>query len=95
MVSWRVFTTRCSYLAIDLRERRVRQRSRERAAHTTPAASRLGEHRAILYRDDLGTQVKFRPYGSPDAEWLQLVRDCFAGRSVGRARKSPTEAARD
>ncbi|MCG8450225.1 MAG: ATP-binding protein, partial [Pirellulales bacterium] len=39
----------------------------------SPAAGRLGEHRAILYRDDLGTQVKFRPYGRPTAEWLAWV----------------------
>ena len=36
----------------------------------SPAAALLGEHRAILYRDDLGTQTKFRPYGPPTADWL-------------------------
>jgi hypothetical protein len=35
----------------------------------------LGEHRAILYRDDLGTQVKFRPYQAPSTEWLNRVRE--------------------
>ena len=49
----------------------------------SPAAGRLGEHRAILYRDDLGTQVKFRPYGRPAQDWLswvksKLVREDFA-----------------
>jgi len=39
----------------------------------SPAASRIGEHRAIFYRDDLGTQVKFRPYGLPSADWLAFV----------------------
>ena len=41
----------------------------------SPAAGRLGEHRALLYRDDLGTHVKFRPYGRPTAEWLAWVKD--------------------
>lgn len=35
-----------------------------------PVAALLGEHRALLYRDDLGTQTKFRPYGPPTPEWL-------------------------
>ena len=39
----------------------------------SPAAGRLGENRAILYRDDLGTQVKFRPYRRPTKEWLEWV----------------------
>ena len=41
----------------------------------SPAAGRLGEHRALLYRDDLGAHVKFRPYGRPTAEWLAWVKD--------------------
>lgn len=44
----------------------------------SPAASRLGEHRAVLYRDDLGTQVKFRPYGRPTAEWMDWVAEQLA-----------------
>ncbi|MEX2092596.1 MAG: FtsK/SpoIIIE domain-containing protein, partial [Pirellulales bacterium] len=40
----------------------------------TPAASRLRQHRGLLYSDDLGTQEKFRPYGPPTAEWLARVR---------------------
>jgi hypothetical protein len=38
-----------------------------------PAASRLGQHRALLYRDDQGTTEKFRPYGSPSEDWLEWV----------------------
>ncbi len=38
-----------------------------------PAASRLGQHRAILYRDDQGTTEKFRPYGRPSDDWLAWV----------------------
>ncbi|NOY41317.1 MAG: AAA family ATPase [Planctomycetes bacterium] len=44
----------------------------------SPAASRLGEHRAVLYRDDLGTQVKFRPYGRPTTEWIDWVAEQLA-----------------
>lgn len=52
----------------------------------SPAASQLGEHRAVLYRDDLGTQVKFRPYGRPTTEWVdwvaeQLAKDADLSRS--------------
>ncbi|MEQ8836912.1 MAG: hypothetical protein RID07_08915, partial [Lacipirellulaceae bacterium] len=36
----------------------------------SPAAAQLGEHRALFYRDDLGTQTKFRPYGRPSEAWL-------------------------
>jgi S-DNA-T family DNA segregation ATPase FtsK/SpoIIIE len=34
----------------------------------SPAAGRLGENRALFYRDDLGTYTKFRPYQKPAAE---------------------------
>lgn len=44
----------------------------------SPAAGRLGEHRAILYRDDLGSQEKFRPYQPPTPEWLDWVRQQLA-----------------
>lgn len=40
----------------------------------TPAASRLGPNRALLYRDDQGTTEKFRPYGRPSDEWLSGIR---------------------
>lgn len=36
----------------------------------SPAAGRIGEQRAVFYRDDLGSSTKFRPYGRPTAEWL-------------------------
>ncbi len=39
----------------------------------SPAAGRLGENRAIFYRDDLGTSTKFRPYQKPTTEWLAWV----------------------
>jgi energy-coupling factor transporter ATP-binding protein EcfA2 len=41
----------------------------------SPAAGRLGENRALFYRDDLGTHTKFRPYQKPTAEWLAWVAE--------------------
>jgi S-DNA-T family DNA segregation ATPase FtsK/SpoIIIE len=39
----------------------------------TPAAGRLGAHRAYLYSDDRGEAEKFRPYGLPTEGWLEEV----------------------
>ena len=36
----------------------------------SPLAGRLGENRALLYRGELGTLEKFRPYAPPAAGWL-------------------------
>jgi hypothetical protein len=60
---------------LTLREIEYRVAMQMSAADSTslidsPAATLLGEHRALLYRDDLGTQTKFRPYGRPSEEWL-------------------------
>jgi DNA segregation ATPase FtsK/SpoIIIE, S-DNA-T family len=41
----------------------------------SPAAGKLGEHRALFYRDDTGTLTKFRPYGRPSAEWLGFLAE--------------------
>lgn len=46
----------------------------------TPAASRLGTHRAFVYRGDTGTVEKFRPYAAPSDEWLQHIADRLHGR---------------
>jgi len=40
----------------------------------TPAANRLGLHRAFFYSEDEGRLEKFRPYGLPTLEWLQALR---------------------
>ncbi len=50
----------------------------------SPAAGRIGEQRAVFYRDDLGTHVKFRPYGRPTAEWLAWVSEHLAVEQAGR-----------
>jgi S-DNA-T family DNA segregation ATPase FtsK/SpoIIIE len=41
----------------------------------TPAASKLRQHRGLLYSDELGTVEKFRPYGPPSEDWLARVRE--------------------
>ena len=51
----------------------------------SPAAGRLGEHRAILYRDDLGTQQKFRPYRAPSPQWLAWVGERLAAGKLTRS----------
>ncbi len=40
-----------------------------------PAASRLGVHRALLYREETGEVTKFRPYGPPESTWLDWVQN--------------------
>ena len=61
---------------LSLREIEYRVAMQMSAADSTslidsPAATLLGENRSLLYRDDLGTQTKFRPYGEPSSEWLE------------------------
>ena len=46
----------------------------------SPAASRLGSHRAILFSEELGQQEKFRPYGLPSPTWLAWVAERLARR---------------
>lgn len=49
----------------------------------SPAASRLGENRALVYSEEQGAHEKFRPYAVPDAQWLSEV----AARLESRAQK--------
>ena len=46
----------------------------------TPAASKLGENRALYYSEEENRIEKFRPYGLPEAEWLDQVKQRFAAR---------------
>jgi len=39
----------------------------------SPAAAKLGPHRALLYREESGTSEKFRPYHTPDTGWLHSL----------------------
>jgi hypothetical protein len=41
----------------------------------SPAASKLGTHRAILTSEEDGRSEKFRPYGPPPEEWLAQVKE--------------------
>ncbi|NQT16691.1 MAG: cell division protein FtsK, partial [Planctomycetes bacterium] len=45
----------------------------------SPAAARLGVHRAVLYDEGQGRLEKFRPYGVPSEQWLRQV-----GEQLGR-----------
>jgi hypothetical protein len=40
----------------------------------SPAASKLGLHRALFHSEERGQPEKFRPYGLPAAEWLDWAR---------------------
>jgi hypothetical protein len=46
----------------------------------SPAASRLGLHRAILYSHETGQREKFRPYAVPGPDWLDWAASCFRDR---------------
>ncbi|HZN66835.1 MAG TPA: FtsK/SpoIIIE domain-containing protein [Tepidisphaeraceae bacterium] len=41
----------------------------------SPAANKLGLHRALAYSEEQGVTEKFRPYGLPEAQWLQHVKE--------------------
>lgn len=45
-----------------------------------PHASRLGPHRALFSSEEQNRLEKFRPYGLPDAAWLDQVRSRFQNR---------------
>ena len=40
----------------------------------SPAANKLGFHRALAYSEEQGTVEKFRPYAPADRAWLDQVR---------------------
>ncbi len=44
------------------------------------AAADLGPNRALLHMDSFGTIEKFRPWGIPDAEWLDMAATTIRGR---------------
>jgi hypothetical protein len=47
----------------------------------SPLAAKLGMHRALFCTEEQGRLEKFRPYGLPDADWLDSVRAHFARRA--------------
>jgi hypothetical protein len=44
----------------------------------SPAAGKLGAHRALFYAEELGTLEKCRPYGVPNEETIAFLREKFA-----------------
>src|SRR5262249_18552568 len=46
----------------------------------SPAASKLGENRALYYSEEENRIEKFRPYGLPEPGWLEAVKQRFAAR---------------
>jgi S-DNA-T family DNA segregation ATPase FtsK/SpoIIIE len=44
----------------------------------SPAAGKLGAHRALYFSEELGTLEKFRPYGVPNEEVIQTLGDKLA-----------------
>lgn len=40
----------------------------------SPVAGKLGQNRAILYLEENGSHEKFRPYGLPSQQWLDVVQ---------------------
>lgn len=45
----------------------------------TPAAGKLGTHRAFFHSEEQAILEKFRPYRWPEADWLRLVRQQLGG----------------
>jgi hypothetical protein len=48
----------------------------------SPAAGRLGPHRALFASEELGVIEKFRPYRSPTTDWLDRLRERLGGRAT-------------
>ncbi len=57
----------------------------------SPAAAKLGVHRAILYHEGQGWQEKLRPYAPPSPQWLDHLRQQLTNRPV----QSPDSEIRD
>ncbi len=58
----------------------------------TPAASKLGENRALFYSEEENRTEKFRPYGVPEKEWLDQVKQKFAARPLPEVPEAPVPA---
>ncbi len=51
----------------------------------SPAASKLGMHRALFFSEEDGRLEKFRPYGVPPETWLEQVRRQMQSNGDGTA----------
>ena len=60
----------------------------------TPIAGKLGQNRALLYLEEHGTHEKFRPYGLPSDEWLEVLARRFC-RSAEADEDPPAEVVDD
>ncbi len=54
----------------------------------SPAASRLGLHRALFFSEESGALEKFRPYAMPPDEWLDQIAAQLKARAGGVAKAS-------
>lgn len=57
----------------------------------SPAASRLGVHRAVLYNEEQGWLEKFRPYGLPPDDWLAWIKRQLHQRLASSPPQSPDQ----
>ncbi|SIO05671.1 FtsK/SpoIIIE family protein [Singulisphaera sp. GP187] len=48
----------------------------------SPAAGKLGAHRALFFSEEEGRLEKFRPYGLPTDDWLATIRRQLHGRQL-------------
>ena len=46
----------------------------------SPAANKLGFHRALAFSEEQGVLEKFRPYAMPTKEWLADVKEKLSKR---------------
>ncbi len=53
----------------------------------SPAASKLGPHRALLHSEEEGRLEKFRPYSLPDDQWLREVGEKLDRRNAELAER--------
>src|SRR5436190_4394573 len=49
----------------------------------SPKAGNLGLHRAIYYNEHEGTLETFRPYATPDAEWISQAGAKLSSLGIG------------
>jgi hypothetical protein len=46
----------------------------------SPAANKLGYHKALVYSEEQGVMERFRPYAMPDTDWLVFVKQKLSRR---------------
>jgi hypothetical protein len=55
----------------------------------SPAASKLGMHRALFHSEDKAQPEKFRPYGLPAENWLEAVKQVMSKKRAAVATSAP------